>query len=96
MKRNYIISSATGLFLFLVIKSPAQVTEFTPEIERRIQKVENSLMGWVQTGDTLKWSLESRMKQYNVPGLSLAVINDNRIECGQKAMDLLTFQKTDR
>jgi CubicO group peptidase (beta-lactamase class C family) len=65
---------------FYVTNITAQESVFTPEIQNRILKVENNLMGWIQTPDTLKWSLESRMKQYGVPGLSIAVINDYRIE----------------
>ena len=68
-----------GFAAFFASSSSAQVV-VTPEIEQRIQQVENNLLSWVQTRDTLIWSLETRMRHYNVNGLSIAVINDYRIE----------------
>lgn len=50
------------------------------ETHDKILKVENSLMGWVQTHDTLKWSLEERMKLYNIPGVSIAVVDNYKID----------------
>ncbi len=52
------------------------------EIDERISRVENGL----QLANIIKdkaiptYSLEERMKYYNVPGLSIAVINNNKIE----------------
>jgi CubicO group peptidase (beta-lactamase class C family) len=79
MIKNITLLVAVYWLLFNVTSS-AQVAGLTPEIQSRILKVENNLMGWVQTRDTLKWSLESRMKQYGIPGLSMAVINNYQIE----------------
>jgi CubicO group peptidase (beta-lactamase class C family) len=50
------------------------------QTREKIKNVENSLMGWVQTQDTVKWSLEERMKFYNIPGLSIAVIDNYKID----------------
>lgn len=58
----------------------AQPTDYPAEVENRIYKVENGLVSWVQTRDTLKWSLKERMDFYNVQGLSIAVINNYKIE----------------
>jgi len=50
-------------------------------IADRIQRVENSLLSWVQTPDTsLKWSLEERMKYHQINGVSIAVIHNYKIE----------------
>jgi CubicO group peptidase (beta-lactamase class C family) len=80
MNKKITIIAAAWCIAFHVASISAQVAVLTPEIQNRIEKVENNLMGWVQTSDTLKWSLESRMKQYGIPGLSIAVINNDRIE----------------
>ncbi|HLO58919.1 MAG TPA: serine hydrolase [Bacteroidales bacterium] len=80
MKEKVISLVNIGFAVFFSINCHSQVPVLTPVIEKRIQQVENNLLSWVQTRDTLKWSLESRMRQYNVAGLSIAVINDNKIE----------------
>lgn len=58
----------------------AQSTKYSAEVENKIKNVENGLMGWVQTQDTLKWTLKERMAFYNVQGVSVAVINDYKID----------------
>jgi CubicO group peptidase (beta-lactamase class C family) len=58
----------------------AQSTNYSVEVEDKIKKVENGLMSWVQTQDTLKWSLKERIAFYNIQGLSIAVVNDYKIE----------------
>jgi CubicO group peptidase (beta-lactamase class C family) len=69
--------------LILVVQSIytiAQSTKYSTEVEGRIKKVENGLMSWLQTQDTLKWYLKERMAFYNIQGISIAVINDFKIE----------------
>jgi CubicO group peptidase (beta-lactamase class C family) len=70
------------LFLFLVQTNctESQTTAYSPAVENRITRVENGLMSWIQTQDTLRWSLKQRMDFYKIQGLSIAVINDGRIE----------------
>ena len=69
------------LFLLIQDKSIlAQSTNYTAQVEDRIKKVENGLVGQVQTQDTIRWSLKERMAFYNVQGLSIAVINNYKIE----------------
>ncbi|OFY39093.1 MAG: hypothetical protein A2X18_09375 [Bacteroidetes bacterium GWF2_40_14] len=58
----------------------AQTTTYSPEVEKHIQQVENNLTRWVQTQDTSNWKIKDRMAHYNMQGLSIAVINDYRIE----------------
>jgi CubicO group peptidase (beta-lactamase class C family) len=58
----------------------AQLSPYSPETEEKIRLVENSLAGWVETGNEDTWSLVERMKKYNINGLSIAVIHNNQIE----------------
>lgn len=58
----------------------AQQTLYSPEVQDRIVRVENSLAGWLQTGKGDTWSLFERMKKYNVNGVSIAVIHNYKIE----------------
>lgn len=52
----------------------------TSEIEARIKKVENNLATWVQADGIPNWNIRERMKFYNTHGVSIAVINDYKIE----------------
>ena len=67
------------MYFFHVNFSGAQ-SGYPIEVENRIKQVENRLMSWVQTQDTLKWSLKQRMDFYKIQGLSVAVINEYKIE----------------
>jgi CubicO group peptidase (beta-lactamase class C family) len=56
-------------------------TIYSKEVEENIKQVENNLKPWVQTEDKeLKFTLEERMKTYGVKGVSIAVINNYKIE----------------
>jgi CubicO group peptidase (beta-lactamase class C family) len=50
------------------------------DVEERISKVESSLVNPVYIEGDSTWSLEARMKHYGVPGVSIAVINDYKID----------------
>jgi len=68
------------LILFLL---PITVCSQTidPAIQKKISAVENSLAPSVVFGDTIpKLNLEKRMKETAIPGLSIAVIRDYKIE----------------
>jgi CubicO group peptidase (beta-lactamase class C family) len=71
-----------GLELTMNAAEAQQVpdAEYSPAVEKRIKAVESSLVGWVQTGDTVKWSLKERMKHYGIKGLSIAVIHHYKLE----------------
>ena len=47
---------------------------------QRIQAVERSLGANVRTSNDKDWTIEERMKYYNVPGLSIAIIQNHQIE----------------
>lgn len=53
---------------------------YSKDIEQKIKQVETSLSGWVQMQDSSLWNLQDRMAYYHVPGVSIAVIKDNKIE----------------
>ena len=50
------------------------------QVAAKIKAVESNLVGWVQAGDTLRWTLAERMKYWKVKGLSIAVIHHYRVE----------------
>ncbi|MDR3714267.1 MAG: serine hydrolase [Puia sp.] len=63
-----------------MVANTAKAQEYSPAVEKRIKAVENGLVGWVQTGDTLKWTLKERMRQRGIRGLSIAVIHNYKLE----------------
>jgi len=73
--------------LFLILFVPvctfslnAQTKKYSADVEEKIRLVENSLAGWVQTGNNDTWNLTDRMKKYNINGVSIAVIHNYKIE----------------
>ena len=58
-----------------------QVNLYSADVSSRIKNVENSLMNWAQTPDSLlRWNIEERMKSHNVNGVSIAVVHNFKIE----------------
>ena len=49
-------------------------------LDERIKKVESNLAGWVVINGDSAWTLEERMKHYGINGLSIAVVNDFKID----------------
>lgn len=81
MRKSRFFSICLPGLLFVTCSLYAQPASYSPEIQERINQVENGLSGWVQTPDSsLTWTLAERMKLYNVQGISIAVINDYKIE----------------
>jgi CubicO group peptidase (beta-lactamase class C family) len=69
------------LLVFAVTLSAAPVQAQSPDIRARIQRVEDGLLMPVTiAGRDQTMRLADRMTLYNVPGVSVAVINDGRIE----------------
>ncbi len=68
-----------GTFL-LSIQLKAQVLPYPPEVQARITRVEEGLVGAIQTQDTIRWSLKDRMAFHKIPGVSIAVINNYQLE----------------
>ncbi|HJV79185.1 MAG TPA: serine hydrolase domain-containing protein [Paludibacter sp.] len=53
---------------------------YSKEVQDKIKQVENNLVPWAMAQDSQKFSLEERMVRYKIPGLSIAVIKDYKIE----------------
>ncbi len=68
----------TAIFLLLIasLQSPAQTTL----VKEKIRQVENNLIPYVPVEGFKGWNINDRMRYYNVPGLSIAVIKDYKIE----------------
>ncbi|ASK28718.1 penicillin-binding protein 4 [Chryseobacterium sp. T16E-39] len=49
------------------------------QLKNEISKVESGLMPAVRFQGEPTWTIESRMKYYNVPGVSIAVIKDSKV-----------------
>ncbi|NOT75768.1 MAG: serine hydrolase [Cyclobacteriaceae bacterium] len=64
--------------LFLLTQSCSKENQVT--VSENIIKVETGLSGSVYFEGDTTWTIEERMKHYDVPGLSIAVINDHKIE----------------
>jgi CubicO group peptidase (beta-lactamase class C family) len=68
-----------AIFLLIVVAACAPKTNEDASPTNEITAVENGLIRPVYIeGDSL-WSIEARMKHYGVPGVSIAVIMDNKI-----------------
>lgn len=57
-----------------------QKTNYSKEVNDKIKQVESNLVPWAMDQDSLKFNLEERMAKYKIPGLSIAVIKDYKIE----------------
>lgn len=66
--------------LFVTITGCDSKKEYSPEVSERISRVENNLAGWVQIRRERRWTLAERMAFYNIKGISIAVVHDNKIE----------------
>jgi CubicO group peptidase (beta-lactamase class C family) len=74
MKNNLLI------FLIIILLQSCSEGPTTDSIIDRIKKVETSLSTPVYIKGDSTWSIEERMMHYGVPGVSIAVINDGKIE----------------
>ena len=84
MKKNLLL---TAIALVLLLVSCGQPTATVPptisELDERIQRVENGLIRVSEDGQIMweeKMTLAERMEYYEVPGVSIAVINNFEVE----------------
>ena len=77
---NSILLITILILTISIQQSGGQNRKYSAEIEKRIEQVENNLAGRVLTGTDDRWTLEERMKKYNINGLSIAVVNNHQIE----------------
>jgi CubicO group peptidase (beta-lactamase class C family) len=82
MKR-FIAKLLVLIFVFPFVCFTVIHAQSGPELsafEGRIKRVEQGLLPAVLIKGDPSWSIEERMKHHRVPGLSLAVINNHKIE----------------
>lgn len=86
MKKN-ILSTNTNIYvkrtvicIILITLSIFKLSAQTGTIQTRIQQVENNLIPYVPVKGFKGWNLLDRMKYYGVPGVSIAVIRNYKIE----------------
>ncbi|HWN97971.1 MAG TPA: serine hydrolase [Blastocatellia bacterium] len=68
---------SSGILVLLVL---SQAVFGQSPVQSRIERVEKGLLPSVLVTGVPAWSLEERMKHYKVPGVSIAVIRDFKIE----------------
>ena len=68
------------ILLFSLSAVAQQKTNYSKEIEERIKQVENNLISWVKLDSSSNWNIYERMKNFNINGVSIAVINNFKIE----------------
>lgn len=80
MKTTIHLRLLITVFCFLSIESFAQSKTYSKEVEQRIQQVEKSLAGQIMIEGTPKWTIEERMAFHNIPGVTIAVISNYKLE----------------
>lgn len=71
------------LYIFPLAGFSVSLAQSRPEasgVESRIKRVEQGLLPAVLVKGDPSWSIEERMKHYKVPGLSIAVINNHKVD----------------
>lgn len=68
------------IFLLIGILLAGQVNAQNKQLSQRISAVENNLIPFVPVKGFRGWNLEDRMRYYKVPGVSIAVIKDYKID----------------
>ncbi|WP_247233395.1 serine hydrolase [Telluribacter sp. SYSU D00476] len=75
------LSNAFTLIAFLAARATLAQT-FSPEVEQKIRQVETHLQPPIQLAGqpTEYYTIQDRMEHYQVPSVSIAVVNNGRIE----------------
>jgi len=73
MKRN-------SFYVFVLLLQFCSPEKKADSVEEKIKQVETGLINPVYLEGDSTWTIEERMKHYHVPGVSIAVINDGKIE----------------
>lgn len=76
--KTYMQSKKYLLLVFLFLSATAYCQ--TAEVKRRIQQVENGLIPYVPVKGFAKWTIAGRMKYHKIPGASIAVIKNFKID----------------
>jgi CubicO group peptidase (beta-lactamase class C family) len=83
-----------NLILLLPFIIFGQALAQTKKVQERIAQVENNLIPYVPVKGFAGWNILDRMKYYKVPGLSIAVIKDYKIDWAKGYGLADTIQKT--
>lgn len=81
--RRFVSKILVLLYIFQFTSFSVSFAQSSPEtlgLESRIKRVETGLLPAVLVKGDPSWSIEERMKHYKVPGLSIAVINNHKID----------------
>lgn len=73
VKTSFYIAFAFGII------GNSTFAQVKPELSKEISSVESGLMPVIRFEGKPLWTLESRMKHYNVPGVSIAVIKNSKV-----------------
>lgn len=76
MKKHLIIAA----LLCTQMVQAQESKPYTKEVEAKISQVENNLIAWVKLDSSKNWNIYDRMKDLHIGGVSIAVINDFKIE----------------
>ena len=71
-------SMVSRIILFVLVLS--QAAHGQAPIQSRMQRVEQGLLPSVLIKGSPGWTIQERMKRYKIPGVSIAVINDYKVE----------------
>src|SRR5205085_10927726 len=71
-------SMFSRLLIFVLVVS--QVAFGQSPVQSRIHRVEQGLLPAVLIKGNPSWAIQERMKHYKAPGVSIAVINDFKVE----------------
>lgn len=74
-----IIITIFSLLIFTAAYSQKKI-DYTPAVKEKIKQVENNLISWVKLDSNRNWNIVDRMKSYHVPGVTIAVIHNYKIE----------------
>ncbi len=69
----------TLVFLIASLSTQQLFAQTAPSTQALIKKVESGLIPVIRFEGDSAWTMESRMKHYDVPGLTIAVIRDSKI-----------------
>lgn len=75
--KKYVVSAS---LLSTLISSGQSGKVFTRDIQTKINQVENNLIAWVKLDSSKNWNIYDRMRDLHINGVSIAVINDYKIE----------------
>ncbi|HTE29191.1 MAG TPA: serine hydrolase [Chryseolinea sp.] len=80
MKPQILSVSILTILLAATFSIASAQKTYPKDISDRIYQVEHNLAGSIRVDGDPKWTVEDRMTFFNVPGLSIAIVKDYKIE----------------